>query len=100
MVRWFQDEACATVLANGLCQPDFVAIPAVSEWGLVVMTLLLLIGAKVQGGAGVSLVSGCFELIWRSHRREGSGILGAAPVGWSRSWRVERCVTTPHGSSR
>lgn len=32
------------------CVADFIAIPTVSEWGLVVLTLLLLIGAKVYFG--------------------------------------------------
>lgn len=35
-------------LATGVCQaPPCGDIPAVSEWGLIVMTLLLLIGAKI-----------------------------------------------------
>ena len=40
---WFKGELCATIE----CPANFVAIPTVSEWGLVILTLLLLAGAKV-----------------------------------------------------
>jgi hypothetical protein len=34
-------------------EAEFVVIPTVSQWGLVVLTLLLLTGAKIRfGGAG------------------------------------------------
>jgi len=47
---WFDGRSCGDVIASGACEADFVAIPAVSDWGLVVTALLLLIGAKVRFG--------------------------------------------------
>jgi hypothetical protein len=44
---WFQDQSCDGIFATGLCSADFAPIPTVSEWGLVVMVLLLLIGSKL-----------------------------------------------------
>ncbi len=44
---WFQDESCDDIIEDGLCEADFVAIPTVSAWGLVIATLLLLIGSKI-----------------------------------------------------
>jgi len=37
----------STDCANVLCTPDFIPIPTVSEWGLAVLALLLLIGGKI-----------------------------------------------------
>jgi len=42
---WTQGTACAD-LADP-CQSDFIAIPTVSEWGLAVLALMLLIGGKI-----------------------------------------------------
>jgi hypothetical protein len=42
---WTQGVACANL--PDPCQPDFVAIPTVSEWGLAVLALMLLIGGKI-----------------------------------------------------
>lgn len=47
---WFKDESCASVIEQSLCRVE--AVPAVSEWGLVVLTLLLLTAAKVYFGVG------------------------------------------------
>ena len=44
-LEWVKGAVCATVQPT--CVPNFKAIPTVSEWGLVVLTLLLLVGAKV-----------------------------------------------------
>jgi hypothetical protein len=44
--NWFKGAGCGDID----CPANFVAIPTVSEWGLVVLTLLLLIGAKVYFG--------------------------------------------------
>jgi hypothetical protein len=44
--EWTKGEACADIE----CTADFIAIPTVSEWGLVILTLLLLTGAKVYFG--------------------------------------------------
>jgi cysteine-rich repeat protein len=43
---WTKDAICSEVD----CPADFAAIPAASEWGLVVMTLLLVAGLKVYWG--------------------------------------------------
>ncbi|MEK6797757.1 MAG: IPTL-CTERM sorting domain-containing protein [Planctomycetota bacterium] len=43
---WTRGSTCAEVI----CNPDFIAIPTVSEWGLVVLALLLLAGGKVYFG--------------------------------------------------
>jgi hypothetical protein len=42
---WTQGTACADL--TDPCQPDFTAIPTVSEWGLAVLALMLLIGGKI-----------------------------------------------------
>jgi hypothetical protein len=42
---WTQGGTCATL--PDPCVPDFTAIPTVSEWGLAVLALLLLIGGKI-----------------------------------------------------
>lgn len=47
-LEWFKLESCATVEDRGDCV--HAAIPTVSEWGLVVLTLLLLTGAKIYFG--------------------------------------------------
>jgi len=47
-LHWFKLESCATVEDRGDCNHE--AIPTVSQWGLVVLTLLLLVGAKVYFG--------------------------------------------------
>ena len=44
-LEWTKGAACANITT---C--DHVAIPTVSQWGLVVLTLLLLVGAKVYFG--------------------------------------------------
>jgi hypothetical protein len=43
---WTTGEACADV------DCEFMAIPTTSQWGIVVLTLLLLTGAKVWFGRG------------------------------------------------
>ena len=43
---WEKGTSCAAFD----CEPAFEAIPTVSEWGLVIMTLLLLTGAKIYFG--------------------------------------------------
>ena len=45
---WVKATSCAAELPN--CAANFQAIPTVSEWGLVVLALLLLVGAKVYFG--------------------------------------------------
>jgi hypothetical protein len=45
---WNKDTSCADVKANGDCLVN--PIPTVSEWGLVILTLLLLTGAKIYFG--------------------------------------------------
>ncbi|MCH7840207.1 MAG: IPTL-CTERM sorting domain-containing protein [Planctomycetes bacterium] len=45
---WFGDTACADLTATGDCLLN--PIPTVSEWGLVILTLLLLTGAKIYFG--------------------------------------------------
>ena len=45
---WVKGGDCADVKSQGLCLVN--PIPTVSEWGLVILTLLLLIGAKVYFG--------------------------------------------------
>ena len=47
MCTWIPDEFCDDSIADGLCDADSAAIPAVSEWGVVITTLLLLIGSKI-----------------------------------------------------
>ncbi len=42
---WTRGASCDQVI----CDPNFTAIPAVSEWGLVVLALLLLVGSKLSG---------------------------------------------------
>jgi hypothetical protein len=44
--EWTRETDCANVT----CDPLFVPIPTVSEWGLVIMALLLLVGGKVYFG--------------------------------------------------
>jgi hypothetical protein len=44
--EWTRDTDCADVT----CEPLFTPIPTVSEWGLVIMALLLLVGGKVYFG--------------------------------------------------
>jgi hypothetical protein len=41
--EWTRETDCIFVA----CEPSFSTIPAVSQWGLVVLTLLLLIGGKL-----------------------------------------------------
>jgi len=43
--RFYEGQTCEDVVTAGLCAAP--SIPTVSEWGLVVLTLLLLIGAKI-----------------------------------------------------
>jgi len=43
---WTKAVACADIE----CLPNFQTIPTVSEWGLVVLTLLLLVGGKIYFG--------------------------------------------------
>lgn len=38
------------------CEAQFVAIPAVSEWGLVILTLTLLVAAKIRFRRGTESV--------------------------------------------
>lgn len=45
----------ATLCANVECDAIYPAIPTVSEWGIVVLALLLLVGAKVYFGRRESL---------------------------------------------
>jgi len=45
----------ATLCANVTCDAVYPAIPTVSEWGIVVLALLLLVGAKVYFGRRESL---------------------------------------------
>jgi hypothetical protein len=45
---WSKDASCADVKASGACLLN--PIPTVSEWGLVILTLLLLTGAKIYFG--------------------------------------------------
>jgi hypothetical protein len=49
---WNKGEACEDII----CDPDFRPIPTVSEWGLVVLALMLLIGGKVYFGRRPALV--------------------------------------------
>lgn len=44
--EWSRETDCANVT----CEPLFTPIPTVSEWGLVIMALLLLVGGKVYFG--------------------------------------------------
>jgi hypothetical protein len=44
---WTKEASCDAID----CQNVFVTIPTVSEWGLLILTLLLLIGAKIYFGA-------------------------------------------------
>jgi hypothetical protein len=50
---WHQFELCDQVE----CPANYCSIPTVSEWGLVVLTLLLLIGAKVYFGRKVPVAA-------------------------------------------
>jgi hypothetical protein len=45
--EWTRETDCGNVT----CEALFATIPTVSEWGLVVLTLLLLIGGKAWHGA-------------------------------------------------
>ena len=45
---WFKGEDCFALKADNRCLVN--PIPAVSEWGLAILTLLLLTGAKVYFG--------------------------------------------------
>lgn len=45
-LTWYRDTDCAEIT----CEPLFTPIPTVSEWGLVIMALLLLVGGKVYFG--------------------------------------------------
>lgn len=47
--EWSKGRTCDEIIREGSCEADFAAIPAVSEWGLVILTLLLLTAAKVHG---------------------------------------------------
>ncbi|MCH7596509.1 MAG: IPTL-CTERM sorting domain-containing protein, partial [Planctomycetes bacterium] len=48
--EWFKLRSCEEVIADELCAPDFFPIPTTSEWGLVILTLLLVTGGKVCFG--------------------------------------------------
>jgi len=47
-LEWFKLESCAAVEDRGDCTHE--AIPTVSQWGLAILTLLLLTGAKIYFG--------------------------------------------------
>ncbi len=47
-LEWHKGTACAALVPT--CIPNFKNIPTVSEWGMVILTLLLLVGAKVYFG--------------------------------------------------
>ncbi|MEK6798661.1 MAG: IPTL-CTERM sorting domain-containing protein [Planctomycetota bacterium] len=51
---WTKGVGCGDVI----CNPNFIPIPTVSEWGLVVLTLLLLTGAKVRFGRRLQPIGG------------------------------------------
>ena len=44
--EWTKDASCGEVL----CDPKFLAIPTVSHWGLLILSLLLLSWAKICFG--------------------------------------------------
>lgn len=52
--EWFKQESCEDVIADGRCSPDYFPIPTTSEWGLIVLTLLLAAGGKIYFGRRTS----------------------------------------------
>jgi|CXWL01.1.fsa_nt_gi hypothetical protein len=50
--EWTIDATCADIV----CEPTYGPIPTVSEWGLIALTLCLLIGAKIAFSTRTSLV--------------------------------------------
>jgi len=66
---WSGGRACADVE----CKAEFVVIPTVSQWGLVVLTLLLLTGAKIgfarrsSNGRTEGFKHGIRSILWRAY---------------------------------